>query len=136
MRCHKSNIGGKMPKKIKKNSKKKSSNVIPIKRNMVEAENATQLLSIEDQERERTNIFAKKICDDIDEFVKECRMNTDFTYYHFLYHIKQRAILNVSYALFKHVNEASTDEVTKNMSEYLNENAPELKLDAANNTIQ
>ena len=124
-----------MPK-IKKNSKKKSSNVIPIKRDMVEAENATQLLSIEDQERERTNKFSRKICDEIDEFVKECRMNTDFTYYHFLYHIKQRAILNVSYNLFKHVNEASTDEVTKNMSEYLNENAPELKLDAANNTIQ
>ena len=124
-----------MPK-IKKNSKKKSSNVIPIKRDMVEAENATHLLSMEDQERERTNKFARKICDEIDEFVKECRMNTDFTYYHFLYHIKQRAILNVSYNLFKHVNEASTDEVTKNMSEYLNENAPELKLDAANNTIQ
>ena len=135
MRCHKSNIGGKMPK-IKKNRKKKSSNVIPINKNLVEAENATQLLSIEDQERERTNKFSRKICDEIDEFVKECRMNTDFTYYHFLYHIKQRAILNVSYALFKHVNEASTDEVTKNMSEYLNENAPELKLDAANNTIQ
>ena len=124
-----------MPK-IKKNSKKKSSNVIPINKNIVEAENTTQLLSIEDQERERTNKFSRKICDEIDEFVKECRMNTDFTYYHFLYHIKQRAILNVSYALFKHVNEASTDEVTKNMSEYLNENAPELKLDAANNTIQ
>ena len=124
-----------MPK-IKKNSKKKSSNVIPIKRDIVEAENATQLLSIEDQERERTNKFARKICDEIDEFVKECKMNSDFTYYHFLYHIKQRTILNVSYALFKHVNEASTDEVTKNMSEYLNENAPELKLDAANNTIQ
>ena len=124
-----------MPK-IKKNRKKKSSNVIPINKNLVEAENATQLLSIEDQERERTNKFSRKICDEIDEFVKECRMNTDFTYYHFLYHIKQRTILNVSYALFKHVNEASTDEVTKNMSEYLNENAPELKLDAANNTIQ
>ena len=124
-----------MPK-IKKNRKKKLSNVIPINKNIVEAENATQLLSIEDQERERTNKFARKICDEIDEFVKECRMNTDFTYYHFLYHIKQRAILNVSYNLFKHVNEASTDEVTKNMSEYLNESAPELKLDAANNTIQ
>ena len=135
MSCHKSNIGGKMPK-IKKNRKKKSSNVIPINKNLVEAENATQLLSIEDQERERTNKFSRKICDEIDEFVKECRMNTDFTYYHFLYHIKQRAILNVSYNLFKHVNEASTDEVTKNMSEYLNESAPELKLDAANNTIQ
>ena len=124
-----------MPK-VKKTNKKKSSNVIPIKRDMVEAENATQILSIEEQERERTNKFARKICDEIDEFVKECKMNSDFTYYHFLYHIKQRTILNVSYALFKHVNEASTDEVTKNMSEYLNENAPELKLDAANNTIQ
>lgn len=124
-----------MPK-IKKNGKKKSSNVIPIKRDIVEAEDATQILSIEEQERERTNKFARKICDEIDEFVKECKMNSDFTYYHFLYHIKQRTILNVSYALFKHVNEASTDEVTKNMSEYLNENAPELKLDAANNTIQ
>lgn len=124
-----------MPK-IKKNGKKKSSNVIPIKRDIVEAENATQILSIEEQERERTNKFARKICDEIDEFVKECKMNSDFTYYHFLYHIKQRAILNVSYVLFKQVNEASTDEVTKNMSEYLNENAPELKLDSANNTIQ
>ena len=124
-----------MPK-IKKNGKKKSSNVIPIKRDIIEVENATQILSIEEQERERTNKFARKICDEIDEFVKECKMNSDFTYYHFLYHIKQRTILNVSYALFKHVNEASTDEVTKNMSEYLNENAPELKLDAANNTIQ
>jgi hypothetical protein len=135
MRHHKSNIGGKMPK-IKKNGKKKSSNVIPIKRDIIEAENATQILSIEEQERERTNKFARKICDEIDEFVKECKMNSDFTYYHFLYHIKQRTILNVSYTLFKHVNEASTDEVTKNMSEYLNENAPELKLDAAINTIQ
>ena len=124
-----------MPK-IKKNGKKKSSNVIPIKRDIIKAENATQILSIEEQERERTNKFARKICDEIDEFVKECKMNSDFTYYHFLYHIKQRTILNVSYALFKHVNEASTDEVTKNMSEYLNENAPELKLDAAINTIQ
>ena len=124
-----------MPK-IKKNGKKKSSNVIPIKRDIIKAENATQILSIEEQERERTNKFARKICDEIDEFVKECKMNSDFTYYHFLSHIKQRIILNVSYTLFKHVNEASTDEVTKNMSEYLNENAPELKLDAAINTIQ
>ena len=124
-----------MPK-IKKNGKKKSSNVIPIKRDIIEAENATQILSIEEQERERTNKFARKISDEIDEFVKECKMNSDFTYYHFLYHIKQRAILNVSYNLFKHVNEASTDEVTKNMSEYLNESAPELNLDTANNTIQ
>ena len=93
-------------------------------------------MSIEEKERERTNKFARKLCDEIDEFVKECQMNSDYTYYHFLYHVKQRAIMNVSYALFKHVNNASTDEVVGNMSEYLNENAPELKLDASTNTIQ
>lgn len=123
-----------MPK-TKKMTKKKVSNVIPIKQDAVENKE-DQLLSIEEQERARTNEFAKKLCDEIDDFVKECKMNTDFTYYHFLYHIKQRTILNISYGLFKHVNNASTDEVVENMSEYLNENAPELKLDAANNTIQ
>ena len=123
-----------MPK-TKKMTKKKVSNVIPIKQNAVENKE-DQLLSIEEQERARTNEFAKKLCDEIDDFVKECKMNTDFTYYHFLYHIKQRTILNISYGLFKHVNNASTDEVVENMSEYLNENAPELKLDKTNNTIQ
>tara|TARA_B100001029_G_scaffold131153_1_gene110042 strand:+ start:1052 stop:1423 length:372 start_codon:yes stop_codon:yes gene_type:complete len=123
-----------MPK-TKKMSKKKVSNVIPIKQDAVENKEE-QLISIEEQERERTNTFARKLCDEIDEFVKECKMNTDFTYYHFLFHIKQRTILNVSYSLFKHVNNASTDEVVENMSEYLNENAPELKLDKTNNTIQ
>ena len=124
-----------MPK-IKKNSKKKSSNVIPINKNIVEAENATQLLSIEDQEREKTNKFARKICDEIDEFVKECKMNSDMTYYHFLFHLKQRTILNVSYPLFQQANKASTNEVVENMSNYLNDNAPELKLVPNNNTIQ
>lgn len=123
-----------MPK-TKKMTKKKVSNVIPIKQDAVENKE-DQLLSIEEQERERTNEFAKKLCDEIDDFVKECKMNTDFTYYHFLYHIKQRTILNISYGLFKHVNNTSTDEVVENMSEYLNESAPELKLDKTNNTIQ
>ena len=127
------NNGVAMPK-TKKINRKKASNVIPIKQDAIE--NEDPLLSIEEQERERTNKFARKLCDEIDEFVKECKMNSDFTYYHFLYHIKQRTILNVSYALFKHVNTASTDEVVENMSNYLNENAPELKLDASNNTIQ
>ena len=98
--------GEKMPK-TKKMSKKKVSNVIPIKQDAVENKE-DQLLSIEEQERERTNKFAKKLCDEIDEFVKECKMNADFTYYHFLYHIKQRTILNVSYGLFKHVNDDGT----------------------------
>ena len=124
-----------MPK-VKKNNKKKTSNVIPIKKDVIDAENNDQLLSIEDQERERTNKFARKICDEIDEFVKECKMNSDMTYYHFLFHLKQRTILNVSYPLFQQANKASTNEVVENMSNYLNDNAPELKLVPNNNTIQ
>jgi citrate lyase alpha subunit len=125
-----------MMPKTKKINKKRTSNVIPIKKDVVDAENNDQLLSIEDQERERTNKFARKICDEIDEFVKECKMNSDMTYYHFLFHLKQRTILNVSYPLFQHANKASTNEVVENMSNYLNDNAPELKLVPNNNTIQ
>ena len=124
-----------MPK-VKKINKKKTSNVIPIKKDAINIENNDQLLSVEDQERERTNKFARKICDEIDEFVKECRMNSDMTYYHFLFHLKQRTILNVSYPLFQQANKASTNEVVENMSNYLNDNAPELKLVPNNNTIQ
>ena len=124
-----------MPK-VKKINKKKTSNVIPIKKDAINIENNDQLLSVEDQERERTNKFARKICDEIDEYVKECKMNSDMTYYHFLFHIKQRTILNVSYPLFQQANKASTNEVVENMSNYLNDNAPELKLVPNNNTIQ
>ena len=124
-----------MPK-VKKINKKKTSNVIPIKKDVIEVQNNDQLLSIEDQERERTNKFARKICDEIDEYVKECKMSGDMTYYHFLFHLKQRTILNVSYPLFQQANKASTNEVVENMSNYLNDNAPELKLVPNNNTIQ
>tara|TARA_B100001057_G_scaffold345095_1_gene346154 strand:+ start:1253 stop:1627 length:375 start_codon:yes stop_codon:yes gene_type:complete len=124
-----------MPK-AKKIGKKKTSNVVPIKKNVIDGENNDQSLSVEDQERERTNKFARKICDEIDEYVKECKMNSDMTYYHFLFHIKQRTILNVSYPLFQQANKASTNEVVENMSNYLNDNAPELKLLPNNNTIQ
>ena len=123
-----------MPK-VKKINKKKTSNVIPIKKDVIETDYKDQL-SIEDQERERTNKFARKICDEIDEYVKECKMSGDMTYYHFLFHLKQRTILNVSYPLFAQANTASTNEVVENMSNYLNDNAPELKLVPNNNTIQ
>ena len=137
MSCHKSNTGEKMPKikKIDKSSKKKSTNIVPIRKD-VEIENPEQVLSIEEQERARTNKFARKLCDEIDEFIKECKLSSDHAYYYFLYHIKQRTIMNVSYSLFKSANEASTNEATENLSEYLKENAPELKTDATNNTIQ
>lgn len=124
-----------MPK-VKKINKKKTSNVIPIKKDVIEVQNNDQLLSIEDQERERTNKFARKICDEIDEYVRECKMSGDMTYYHFLFHLKSRTIMNVSYNLFKYGDKASTDEVVENMSNHLNDNAPELKLVPNNNTIQ
>ena len=124
-----------MPKE-KKTNKKKSSNVVPLKRDLVQSENIENLLTLEEQERERTNIFARKLCDEIDQYVTECKMDTDMTYYHFLFHLKQRTIHRVSYNLFKFADKSSTDEVTENMAKYLNENSPELKLDATNTTIQ
>ena len=63
-------------------------------------------------------------------------MDADTTYFHFLFHLKQRTIHRVSYNLFKYADKSSTDEVTENMAKYLNENSPELKLDATNTTIQ
>tara|TARA_B100000963_G_C22042678_1_gene416142 strand:+ start:57 stop:431 length:375 start_codon:yes stop_codon:yes gene_type:complete len=124
-----------MPRE-KKTNKRKSSNVVSISKKTDGFENTDQLLSIEDQERERTNKFARKICDEIDEFAKECKMDADMTYYHFLFHLKQRAIHRVSYNLFKFADKSSTDEVVENLVKYLNENSPELKLDSINNTIQ
>lgn len=124
-----------MPKE-KKTNKKKLSNVVPLRKKLVQPEHREDFLSIEEQERERTNKFARKICDEIDNYVKECKMDTDMTYYHFLFHLKQRLILKVSYNLFKFADKSSTDEVTENIAKYLNENSPELKLDSINNTIQ
>ena len=63
-------------------------------------------------------------------------MGGDMTYYHFLFHLKQRTIMNVSYALFKYADKSSTNEVTENLSKFLNEDSPELKLETNNNTIQ
>lgn len=124
-----------MPKE-KKTNKKKLSNVVPLRKKLVQPEHTEDLLSIEEQERDRTNKFARKICDEIDNYVKECKMDTDMTYYHFLFHLKQRLIHKVSYNLFKFADKSSTDEVTENIAKYLNENSPELKLDSINNTIQ
>ena len=124
-----------MPKE-KKMNKKKSSNVVPLRKKHVQPVSIESTLSIEDQERERTNKFARKICDEIDNYVRETKMDTDMTYYHFLFHLKQRLIHRVSYNLFKFADKSSTDEVIENMAKYLNENSPELKLDSINNTIQ
>ena len=124
-----------MPKE-KKINKKKLSNVVHLKKKLVQPDNTENILSVEEQERERTNKFAHKICDEIDNYVRETKMDTDMTYYHFLFHLKQRLIHRVSYNLFKFADKSSTDEVIENMAKYLNENSPELKLDSINNTIQ
>ena len=124
-----------MPKE-KKINKKKLSNVVPLRKKLIQSDSSENILSVEEQERERTNKFARKICDEIDNYVRETKMDTDMTYYHFLFHLKQRLIHRVSYNLFKFADKSSTDEVIENMAKYLNENSPELKLDITNNTIQ
>jgi len=123
-------------KKIDKQKNKKASNVVPLRRDVKHFEAEEPVLSVEEQERKRTNEFARKICDEIDAFVVESKISADYAYYHFLFHIKQRAILNVSYGLFKEANDASSKEVLKNLNEYYEENCPELKSNTKNHTIQ
>tara|TARA_B100001250_G_C19676580_1_gene733911 strand:- start:232 stop:615 length:384 start_codon:yes stop_codon:yes gene_type:complete len=123
-------------KKIGKQKNKKASNVIPLKRDVKHIEAEELAISVEEQERKRTNEFARKICDEIDTFVAETKLSADYAYYHFLFHLKQRTIGNVSYLLFKQANDASSNEVIQNLAEYHKENFPELKTDAENHTIQ
>ena len=75
-----------MPKE-KKINKKKLSNVVPLKKKLIQPDNTENILSVEEQERERTNKFARKICDEIDNYVRETKMDTDMTYYHFLFQL-------------------------------------------------
>ena len=126
-------------KKSPKSKNKKHSNVVPIRKDLKSLKNDEKILSIEEveeQERKRTNAFARKICEEIDRFVIEAKLSADYAYYHFLFHLKQRTILNVSYGLYKSANDASSNEVVKNLAEYQKENFPELKSDAENHTIQ
>ena len=122
-------------KKIRKKKSKKLSNVVPLRKDLKLIEKDEPILSIEEQEREKTNAFARKICDEIDNFIKETKLTADYAYYHFLFHLKQRTIFNVSYALFKEANDASTNEITRNLANYLKEKCPELKTDTDNHTI-
>tara|TARA_B100000700_G_C14654843_1_gene673661 strand:- start:3 stop:386 length:384 start_codon:yes stop_codon:yes gene_type:complete len=123
-------------KKISKQNNKKASNVIPLKRDVEHSEAKELEISVEEQEKKRTNEFARKICDEIDAFVVETKLSADFAYYHFLFHLKQRTIYNVSYPLFQQANDASSNEVINNLAKYHKENCPELKTDAENHTIQ
>ena len=87
-------MGVKTMPKVKKSPKsknKKHSNVVPIRKDLKTLENEEKILSteeIEEQERKRTNAFARKICDEIDRFVIESKLSADYAYYHFLFHLK------------------------------------------------
>ena len=79
-------------KKIGKQKNKKASNVVPLRRGVKPIEAAEPVLSVEEQERKRTNEFARKICNEIDEFVVETKLSADFAYYHFLFHVLLRFV--------------------------------------------
>ena len=82
-----------MPK-AKRLNKKKTSNVIPIKKDVLEKED--QLMSIEEQERERTNKFARKICDEIDDYEKILDQALNDLADHLEKHISWKSILDLS----------------------------------------
>ena len=66
-------------------------------------------------------LIEKIIIRKIDNFIKETKLTADYAYYHFLFHLKQRTIFNVSYPLFVEANDSSTNEITRNLANYLKE---------------
>ena len=73
-------------KKIRKKKSKKLSNVVPLRKDLKLIEKDEPVLSVEEQEREKTNAFASKSSDEIDNFIKETKLTPDYAYYHFLFH--------------------------------------------------
>ena len=121
-------------KKIKRNKAKDKikSNIIPLKSKV---QNVSKNFNNEENFCKEINLLAKDISNEIKSMVKNSNLDADFAYYHFLFHLKQEAIMNISYPLFKTVDKATTNEVTKNLAEYLNDNSPELKLNDINKTL-
>ena len=121
-------------KKIKRNKAKDKikSNIIPLKSKV---QNVNKNFNNEENFRKEINLLAKDISNEIKSMVKNSNLHADFAYYHFLFHLKQEAIMNISYPLFKTVDKATTNEVTENLAEYLNDNSPELKLNDINKTL-
>jgi len=111
------------------NKQKKEKTMRKINKQKLQVVNTSESpVDFEEIERKKINQYARDLCKDLDEYLKEFRMSPGYFYYHILFHIKQAAIFNCNYGEYKHANDHSTDEIARNYSEMLVETFPELGL--------
>ena len=112
-------------KKLKR--KEKKANVIPFK-----AKKDLQIVRRnenpkrhEELETKRVNEYAKNLCREVADYVNKASISSGMAYYHFLFHLKQVAIMNLNYAHFRHLDKFTSKELAENHGEFLKE-FPEL----------
>ena len=118
----------KLFKKAKK-GKKKSNNVVPLKRDLQKESNTSNHVNFQEIEKDKINQYGRDLAKEIEEYSKQFRMSSGLFYYHLLFHIKQAAAFSCYYGEYKHANNHSTEEVARNQGEMLAETCPELGLE-------
>ena len=115
-------------KKGNKGSKNVKKNVIPFKHKKLEVIKNDTPISKEEAETTRVNDYAKEVCKNLDDFASTVRIDIEKFYYNFLFYLKQRVIMKLSYPAFKYLDKGSTDEIVRNHAEFIKENYPEINL--------
>ena len=106
----------------KRNKKNVKNNVIPFKKNKLEVIKNDTPMSKEEAETTRVNDYAKEVCKNVDNFASTAGIDVERFYYNFLFYLKQRVIMKLSYPAFKYLDQGSTEEIVKNHAEFIREN--------------
>jgi|TARA_B100000965_G_scaffold369000_1_gene356069 hypothetical protein len=114
--------GMKTRKKLKRNKRK--NNIVPFdaKKNLRVAssnENPQIIENVEEVETARINADAKKMCQEVIKCANSARISSAMVYYHFLFHLKQVAIMNLNYGEYKHLDHFTSKELAENHGEFL-----------------
>tara|TARA_B100001029_G_C15039009_1_gene442227 strand:- start:130 stop:543 length:414 start_codon:yes stop_codon:yes gene_type:complete len=114
--------GMKTRKKLKRNKRK--NNIVPFdaKKKLRVAssnENPQIIENVEEVETARINADAKKMCQEVIKCANSARISSAMVYYHFLFHLKQVAIMNLNYGEYKHLDHFTSKELAENHGEFL-----------------
>lgn len=114
--------GMKTRKKLKGNKRK--NNIVPFdaKKKLRVAssnENPQIIENVEEVETARINADAKKMCQEVIKCANSARISSAMVYYHFLFHLKQVAIMNLNYGEYKHLDHFTSKELAENHGEFL-----------------
>ena len=114
--------GMKTRKKLKRNKQK--NNIVPFdaKKKLRVAssnENPQIIENVEEVETARINADAKKMCQEVIKCANSARISSAMVYYHFLFHLKQVAIMNLNYGEYKHLDHFTSKELAENHGEFL-----------------